>query len=326
VSTLYPGVGLGDDYWKNYYSPDVVEDIEGKISHTTIPTSGLPLAVRAYVQGGPAPTIMMTHGLLPYALMVSKHHLAFHRAGFNVVTADLPGFGASGGPRGGPTIPQLIQMWRDLKSFAQREFGDGPLFSIGTAEDSVTSYYAFANDPAITAMSLHVLLEYGDVENLNWQGSRPKIRAMMLGARAARALKLDLTWDAETALPWDDIIDPHVETYKNDPLVISHFTVGLAATMAKRMRAPVPFEECRTPCQMIVSEKSRLWPVEHNRRAYERLGCPRKEWVLLEGAPQWSMQDDYMHTFTENVIRWFSENGAFETSRIGTPETAEVDA
>src|SRR5207247_8189374 len=137
VSALFPGVGLGDDYWKNYFSPHVVDEIEAKISHTTIPTSGLPLAVRAYAQAGPAPTIMMTHGLVPYALMISKHHLAFHGAGFNVVTADVPGFGASGGARGGPTIPQLIQMWRDLKSFAQREFGDGPLFSIGTAEDSV---------------------------------------------------------------------------------------------------------------------------------------------------------------------------------------------
>jgi pimeloyl-ACP methyl ester carboxylesterase len=309
MTALEPGLGYADDYWHNYFSADEVEAILALVSHTTIPTSGLPLAVRAFTHDRPAPTIMMTHGLLPYALMVSKTHLVLHHAGFNVVTADLPGFGLSGGPRGGPTIPILIQMWKDLKAFARREFGDGPLYSIGTAEDSVTSYYAYANDPEITAMSLHTLLEYGDVENLNWQGSRPKIRGLMLGARMAKALKLDLAWEAETALPWDDIIDPHVETYKRDPLVIEHFTVGLAATMAKRMRPPVPFEECRTPCQMIVSEKSRLWPASHNRKAYERLGG-KKEFVLLEGAPQWSMHDDFLHAFTGNVIRWFRENGA----------------
>lgn len=308
MSTLFPGTGLGDDYWKNYFEPEVVEEVEAKILHTTIPTSGLPLAVRVFAQDAPAPTIMMTHGLLPYALMVSKHHLVFHRAGFNVVTADLPGFGASGGTRGDPTIPQLIQMWRDLKAFSRRVFGEGPLYSIGTAEDSVTSYYAFANDPAITAMSLHVLLEYGDIENLNWQGNHATIRAKMLGARLGRTLRLNLAWDAENALPWDDIIDPHVETYKRDPLVIETFGIGLASSMSKPMKAPVPFEECRTPCQMIVSEKSKLWPVEHNRKAYERLGAPKKEWVLLEGAPQWSMRDGYLQEFTDNVIRWFREN------------------
>src|SRR3989442_8602551 len=121
MSAFSPGVGYADDYWKNYYSPDEVEEILATISHTMIPSSGIPISVRGYLHDGPAPTILMAQGLLPYGLMVCRFHLAFYRAGFNVVNPDLPGFGLSGGPRGGPTIPQMIQVWRDVKAFTQRE-------------------------------------------------------------------------------------------------------------------------------------------------------------------------------------------------------------
>lgn len=309
MSALSPGVGYADDYWHNYYTPDEVEEILSVVSHTTIPTSGMPLAVRAFMQDGPAPTVMMTHGLLPHGLMMCRFYLAFHRAGFNVVTADLLGYGLSGGPRGGPTIPQLIQMWQDIRAFTRREVGDGPLFLVGTAEDSVTAYYAFANDPDISAMSLHLLLEYGDEENLFFIGNPVKRRAMMIGARAANALRIDVPFDAHI-VPWDDVVSPHVETLERDPLVVTHYTTALGASMAKRMRPPVRFEDCVTPCQMIASENGRIWSAEYNRRMYERLGCPKKEFVLLEGAPQGALGDDFVRPYTENAIRWFRENGA----------------
>jgi pimeloyl-ACP methyl ester carboxylesterase len=270
----------------------------------------VPIAIRAFVQDGPAPTLMMCHGLLPYGLVLGKFFLAFHRAGFNVVTADLPGFGMSGGPRGGPTIPQMIQMWRDIKAFTQRELGDGPLFTAGAAEDSVTAYYALANDPDMNAMSFHNLLEYGDVENLAFVGNTVKARTMMLGARLGSALHLDLRYDAVKTIPWEDIIEPHVETYKRDPLAITSYTNEFAATMARPLPPPVRFEDCRTPAQVIASECSRLWPLDHNRAGYERLGSPIKEFVLMKGAPQWSLHDAFVEEFTENVIRFFRANGA----------------
>jgi fermentation-respiration switch protein FrsA (DUF1100 family) len=147
-----------------------------------------------------------------------------------------------------------------------------------------------------------------------------KIRAMMLGARVGNALRLEIPFDRET-IPWDDVVEPYVDVLKDDPLVLPHFTTALGASMAKPMKPPVPFEQCTTPAQMIASEKSRLWPVEHNRKAYERLGSPKKEFVLLEGAPQWSMSDEYLHEYTGHVIRWFRENGADLT-----PADAEAQA
>jgi alpha-beta hydrolase superfamily lysophospholipase len=318
MSVFTQGVGWADDYWKNYYTADEVEEIESTISHTMFPSSGMPISVRAYLHDAPAPTILMAQGLLPYGLMVAKFHLAFFHAGFNVVNPDLPGFGFSGGRRGGPTIPQLIQLWRDTKAFVKRELAPEQIFTTATAEDSVTSYYALANDPDIVAMSLHTLLEYGDVENLYFVRNPVKRRLMMVGARIGNTLHLDIPFSRET-IPWDDVIEPYVELHKQDPLVLPHFTVALGASMAKPMKPAVRFEDCTTPIQMIASEKSRLWPVHHNRKAYERLGSPKKEFVLLDGAPQWAMTDEYLKPYTENVIRWFRENGA------AIPAAAVVD-
>jgi pimeloyl-ACP methyl ester carboxylesterase len=313
MSVFSPGPGIADDYWKRYYSPEEAEEIGETLAHTTIPSSGLPIHMRFYLHDRAAPTIIMLHGLLPYGLMLGKVHLAWHRAGFNVVNADLPGFGLSGGPRGGATIPQLIQLWRDVMAFTEREVDSTAIFTAGQAEDSVTSYYTFANDPRVRAMSLHLILEYGDVENLDWLGNDMKIRAMTVFARASHALKLGFNFDAQKNVPWEDVVGPDVETAVGDPLAFEHYTLGLVASMAKPMKPPVRFEDCRTPCQVVGSEKGRLWPVAHNRKAFERLGGP-KEWVLLEGAPQWSLRDEFAAEYASNVIRWFREHGAETTA------------
>lgn len=315
MSVFSPGPGIADDYWKRYYTPEMAEEIGQTLTHTTIPSGGLPIHMRFYLQDGPAPTIMMLHGLLPYGLMLGKLHLPWYRAGFNVVNADLPGYGLSGGTRGGTTIPQLIQLWKDVIAFTEREVDSTMLFTAGQAEDSVTSYYTFANDPRIRAMSLHLLLEYGDVENLDWAGNHAKIRAMSLLVRAGNALKIGYNFEARKSVPCEDVVGPDTEMSMADPLAFEHYTIGLVASMAKPRKPPVRFEDCRTPCQVIGSEKGRLWPVTHNRKAFERLGGP-KEWVLLEGAPQWSLSDEFAAEYASNTIRWFRENGA-ETTAAG---------
>ena len=52
-----------------------------------------------------------------------------------------------------------------------------------------------------------------------------------------------------------------------------------------KVAPPVPLEQCRTPVQVIASEKSSLWPYAMNVRYFNRLGGP-KELLTLNPDPR----------------------------------------
>jgi alpha-beta hydrolase superfamily lysophospholipase len=316
------GVGLADDYWKKYYAKDYsdadVHEIVQNSSTTMFESGGLPIHVRIYRQGHPAPTVVMSHGLLPYGLIMAGCQLPFFRAGFNVVVWDLPGFGQSGGPRAGCTIPEVIQTWKDALDFAQREF-EPPYYTVGVAEDGVTCYYAAANDPRIAAMSLHILAEYGDPDNVHWLGSAWWIKVQSLFVRLAARIVPSYPIDAKKGVPWDGVFgrleDSHFrQVFENDPLRLQHYELRLAASMMGRIMPAVPFEQCKTPIQIIASDRNKIWPYRMAVKYYNRLGGP-KELVTLKGKVHWQFQRDFEETFCNHALAWFAAQGAQVTPR-----------
>jgi pimeloyl-ACP methyl ester carboxylesterase len=309
VTSLTPGVGLAGDYWKRYYDAGEVEQVLAAISHTTIVSQRIPVHVRAYLQDGPAPTMVIAHGILPYGLMFARLHLLFHGAGFNVVNFDIPGYGLSGGTRGGFTMPELIECWKDVVAWTHGELGD-PLYVVGTAEDGVTAYYALANDARVRAMSIHVLLEYGDPANLFFMGGPRKVRMLQAVVPTLSKIAPWKRYEVHETMPFESIFDEEmVEVFEHDPLRITHWTIGTGATMAKARKPPVPFEQCRTPVQVLVSERSLLWPPETSIRNFGRLGGP-KELVVMAGEKQWSFSQRFAERYGGHAIEWFRANGA----------------
>jgi pimeloyl-ACP methyl ester carboxylesterase len=251
--------------------------------------------------------------MLPYGLLLARLQLPFYRAGFNVVQWDLPGWGQSGGPRSGCPIPDFLRAWQDSISFTEQHFR-GPFYAMGLAEDSVTCYYMGANNPKIAAISLHTLHQYGDPEGVDWQGPPWLVKLKALGVAAGSRLRPNLALPAKQALPWTTIFSgpddkPLLRAMERDPLRVRRFEFRLAGSMMMDVPPPVPFEECRTPVQVIASEKSRLWPHEMNVRYYERLGGP-KELVSLPGVDQWVYTREFHEMYAGHVIRWFREQGA----------------
>lgn len=309
MTAFVPGPGIASEHWQRYYSADEIERVLARISHTTIVSQGLPVHVRAYLQDGPAPTMLMAHGILPYGLMFARLHLLFHRVGFNVVNFDIPGYGLSGGTRGGFTMQELIECWKDVVAFTHGELRD-PLYVVGTAEDGVTAYYALANDARVRAMSIHVLLEYGDPANLFFVGGPRKVRVLQLFVPTLAKVLPGRRYEVHETMPFEAIFDEEMlDAVEHDPLVISHWTIGTGASMAKALKPPVRFEECRTPVQVLVSEKSILWPAEASIRNFHRLGGP-KELVVMTGEKQWSFSQRFAERYGGHAIEWFRENGA----------------
>ena len=305
--------GLADDYWRQYFTSDEVAELEAAIRTTGVVYDDTPVHVRVYDNGPDAPVVLSPHGLIVYGFLCARLHLAFFRAGYTVVSWDLPGFGQSGGPRNGPTIGSMIEVWRQMIAWSASEFDRERVFVVGLAEDGVTGYYAAANHELVQAISLHHLIEFGDIENVAWVNPRWLRRVQGAGLAVLEKIAPWVQFDAEKAVPWEAIFSTPedqaaYELYRRDPLRIERYNIHLARDLFRRRPPPVPFEECRTPVQLITSELNKIWPPAINERAHARLGG-EKELVMLEGMDQWSVSQEFADAYAGHVMSWFERAG-----------------
>jgi pimeloyl-ACP methyl ester carboxylesterase len=305
--------GLADGYWRQYFTPDEVAELEEAIRVTGVIYEDVPVHVRVYHRSDDAPTILAPHGLIVYGFLCARLHLAFWRAGYNVVSWDLPGFGQSGGPRNGPTIGSMIDVWRQMIDWGSAQYGGEQVYIVGLAEDGVTGYYASANNPKVRATSFHHLLEFGDLENIAWVNPRWMRRVQGWGLAVLERIAPWVQFDAEKAVPWEAIFSSEEDQaayalYRVDPLRIKRYNVHLARDLFRRRPPPVSFEDCRTPVQLITSELNKIWPPHINDRTFARLGC-EKELVLLEGLDQWAVSREFNDLYAGHVMRWFDKVG-----------------
>jgi pimeloyl-ACP methyl ester carboxylesterase len=251
--------------------------------------------------------------------------LPFFRNGYNIVHFDLPGIGQSGGPRGGCTMREIMQAWRDCVAYARRTF-DGPVYAMGNAEDGVTCYYALANHPRVSGLSVHNLFEYGDPAGANPVGSPTKVRLMTAFSSLAAALRPTYSIKGEDAFPWKDVFpseqdQKYVKLLEEDPLGLKRVTSRMAFSMLRSMPPQVPFEQCRTPVQVIASKLNAIWPYETTVGYYERLGGP-KELITLEEYGQWDLSPEFHELYCGHVMRWFEQHGAQPAARTSESTAA----
>lgn len=304
--------GLSDSYWRQYFTPDELAELDEAIVTTCVLHGDTPVHVRVYHRSDDAPTICAPHGLIVYGFLCARLHLEFWRAGYNVVSWDLPGFGQSGGAPNGPTIGVMIDLWRQMIDWASGQYGGRQIYVVGLAEDGVTSYYAAANNPHVRAISLHHLLEFGDIDNVAWVNPRFMRYVQGFGIAVIEKLMPWITFDAEKAVPWEAIFSSEEDQaayaiYKRDPLRIKRYNVHLARDLFKRRKPPVAFEDCRTPIQLISSMRNKIWPPAINDRTFARLGC-EKELVRMD-ADQWSVAQEFNAEYAGHVMQWFDKVG-----------------
>ncbi len=261
----------------------------------------------------------MAHGMLGYGIIQARIQLPFFRAGFNVVQFDLPGMGQSGGPRGGCTIQDVFNAWRDAIDFTVDRLG-GPVFAMGVAEDGVTCYYVTANHPDIQAISVHTLFEYGDPGGVHWQGSPWVVKLKGAGLAVSSRVRPTYSIPGPKGIPFEAVFggpgdEEYIEILKQDPLGMQQSELRMAYSLIRRQPAPVPYEKCHTPVQLIASDANEIWPYEMVARNFGKLGGP-KEMVTLQGAPQWESNRQFHENYCAHVVRWFRANGATTAARF----------
>src|SRR5689334_6586286 len=116
---------------------------------------------------------------------------------------------------------------------------------------------------------------------------RGAVAGLRLGSLARRwtsrlALALvPLEWSITA--PYDEQV---IELLRHDPLSFKRVTLRMASMLGARLPAPVPYEACHTPVQLIASEFNRIWRYDVVVNNYHRLAGP-KQLVTLHGAGQW---------------------------------------
>jgi alpha-beta hydrolase superfamily lysophospholipase len=319
--------GLDSELWKQFYTPEEIDEIVTNSDVTTVVSGNYPIHVRVYRQPGPSPTVVMAHGVIVYALLLQRMALPFFRNGYNVVHFDLPGIGQSGGPRGGCTMEEIMEVWKDCVAFAGRQF-DGPVFAMGNAEDGITCYYALANHPDVRAISVHNLFQYGDPAAAHPFGSRAKIFAATYGGYLGTLLRPTFAVKGTSAFPWKDVFplpedQKYVALLEQDPLGLKRVQFRMGHSLLRPRGPKVPFEQCRTPVQVIASKLNAIWPYETTVSYYERLGGP-KELITLADKGQWELNPAFHELYCGHVMRWFEQHGAVTTAArsAATGETA----
>jgi hypothetical protein len=140
------------------------------------------------------------------------------------------------------------------------------------------------------------------------------VRAKATALAAAAAVRPSTTMSGKQAVPWEWIFagpgdDERIETLYRDPLALQKVELRMAASIMQKRPAPVPFEACRTPVQVIASDQNKVCPYELVTRNYERLGGP-KELITLHGKGQWELNREFQEEYCQHVIRWFRQYGA----------------
>lgn len=260
----------------------------------------------------------MAHGLLLYGASFGRVILPYYRAGFNVVQFDMPGFGQSGGPRGGCTVHEIKRAFRDAFAFARNQFG-GAVYFVSVAEDGIFGYYALANDPDLRAMTLHVLYERGDEYAAPWLGSGRMFRAKRTGYGLVQLARPSFAIKGTRSIPWHRVFSepgdqPTLQLLEHDPLALRQVQARFGASFLDRERPPVPFEECRTPVQVVASERNEYWPYDVVARNAARLAGP-KELVCLTGKRHWELNREFAEIYCAHSIRWFTNHGAETVNR-----------
>jgi pimeloyl-ACP methyl ester carboxylesterase len=305
--------GLASGYWRQLYTPAEVDAIVETSASTLIVSGRQPVHVRVYMQSEPAPTVLLGHGLLRYGLFLGHVHLALHKSGFNVVQFDMPGFGMSGGARGACSPATLVEAWETVLAFTHDRFGF-PLYLLGLDEDCSFVYNIAANRPEVAAASLHVLL---DPATPSW-GLPAWLTELEQTARQSPG---EILTDAAELLPWSDYFagpqdSTLLGTLRDDPLGPHALAPELMHAAVAGLPPTVAFEDCRTPIQVVTSEKDRVWPYEMVVHNFARLGGP-KELVTLTAAPHWDLSRQFADAYCAHAIAWFRGHVAAPVSPAG---------
>jgi len=250
--------------------------------------------LRAYTGAGTAgPSVVVLHGLgvgIDVLRDAAPGFDPFQRLadeGLNVLAMDWPGHGRSGGRRGRLTYRMAMDAAAAAVSEAQ-QLWDGTVGLFGSALGGVLAFYAALEDPRVSAVACHNVLDLRDVHPVIQRTRQGLLLPLAGWLRRADALPRHLRVPTSAVVaPADLAADPDMARVlrRHDQAVRSYDMDSLVSLFLTPEDKPAVTAQT-TPTFVAVGAGDRVLPETPTRAFVTQLTCPRELWVLPGGGHQ----------------------------------------
>jgi dienelactone hydrolase len=161
----------GHTFWHNYapwFGQATIDTIERTVEDVWIDSGGGQIHLSLFRHPDPAETIgtvVVSHCIAGYGLLIAPLGLRLMERGFNVVLPNLAGYGFNPRRRGDWTWAEFVQNFLGTLDAAQERYRKS-LFLAGMSQDGPLPYHAACHRPDLAALACYYLYDYRDTRFL----------------------------------------------------------------------------------------------------------------------------------------------------------------
>ncbi len=306
-------------YWKRYFTPDVVAQVERIKQDMYIMSTGVRIHMDVYEQPDKrAPVLMFNHGGGGYSRIFAPLALAMHARGYTVVLPDQRGQGYSDGDRGDFTLAQCVQNIVDAAQWARQRYA-GKLFMAGGSVGGGLTYKAAAAGAPVDAIICHNLYDFGSardalsVSRFAFASDLPLLPDIFAASTRMMAsllpsLKLPFMLLGKFESMVDERDPDFFNIWREDPLPIKNISLRYMASTFATPPA-IPYEQNRMRVLVVNQTRDKMVSPAVTRRNYERLSGD-KHYVEIDYG-HWATGAQFIAEYVEILERYLrSEESA----------------
>lgn len=259
---------------------------------------GVAIPYREWWQNGAKAVVLYLHGQGDHSGPFTAMGDILHEQGFNIYAHDHRGFGLSREPRGDiPAYEVFIEDALEMMRHAREQNPDLPIFLLGLSMGGHLAFRSayWAGDAIRGVVALSPGFKLRNPPSLI-QVVRGAISAFLMPRRYLSVMgKSVVTTRNQT----------HIERAREDEHWVTAFTGRfLLGAVRSIRRARRELERLQVPVLMLQAGDDFLICPEENRRFFQRIPHPDKEFRLLEGLCHNLVAEPEMPEITQQVAAW----------------------
>ncbi|MFP4017276.1 MAG: alpha/beta hydrolase [Halanaerobiales bacterium] len=301
----------GKEYWKNYmerwFGKDLINRWEELVTEDFMQSNGREIHLEVYDSGDPgATTIVFSHGIAGYARVLLPFTIPLREKGYNLIVPDLQGYGYNSGLKGDFEWNAHVDNLRDAVKYAREKF-KGKIVLGGASMGGPLAYAAACKTDQVDALVCWCLWDFSDREFMLNETNTGRLTYFLIPFFKLGSLLFGKYRLKTTQLVSYDTLTDSAEMnimVKNDPQAGTHITLRGAASLVLQSTPEVDHKDFKLPVLVFQPGDDQMTPVYYTRKTFDRLGSDIKEYVELEGAAHFPIQEKYYEIWTNETDKF----------------------